>query len=104
MPPDDGRSSIGGQPTDQLDDAGRARLRAERIGIVLQSDNLISFLTAKENVELAMGFVPGWRSPWGSARRGGVFRFRDRRALAIAVRVGVLRSAPTLTSNPHPPV
>jgi ABC-type lipoprotein export system ATPase subunit len=48
LPPDDGRSSIGGQPTDQLDDAGRARLRAERIGIVLQSDNLISFLTSNQ--------------------------------------------------------
>jgi putative ABC transport system ATP-binding protein len=30
---------------------------------VLQSYNLISFLTARENVELAMGFVPGRRSP-----------------------------------------
>ncbi len=32
----------------------RARLRAERIGFVLQSGNLIPFLTAGENVELAM--------------------------------------------------
>jgi putative ABC transport system ATP-binding protein len=63
MLPDEGGIRIGAQPTDQLDDAGRARLRAERIGIVLQSDNLIPFLTAKENVELAMGFVPGRRSP-----------------------------------------
>jgi putative ABC transport system ATP-binding protein len=56
--PDTGRISIGGQQTDRLNEAGRARLRAERIGIVLQSDNLIPFLTAKENVELAMGFGP----------------------------------------------
>jgi putative ABC transport system ATP-binding protein len=54
--PDTGRISIGGQQTDRLTEAERARLRAERIGIVLQSDNLIPFLTAKENVELAIGF------------------------------------------------
>jgi putative ABC transport system ATP-binding protein len=58
MRPDSGHISIGGQQTDRLDEAGRARLRAERIGIVLQSDNLIPFLTAEENVELAMDFGP----------------------------------------------
>jgi putative ABC transport system ATP-binding protein len=62
MRPDAGRVHIGGQQTDQLDEAGRARLRAERIGVVLQSDNLIPFLTAVENVELAMGLAPGRRS------------------------------------------
>ena len=62
MRPDSGHISIGGQRTDRLDEAGRARLRAERIGIVMQSDNLIPFLTAEENVELAMGFVPRRRS------------------------------------------
>jgi putative ABC transport system ATP-binding protein len=60
--PDTGRIIIGGKQTDQLNEAERARLRAERIGIVLQSDNLIPFLTAKENVELAMGFLPRRRS------------------------------------------
>ena len=60
--PDSGRISVGGQQTDLLNEAGRARLRAERIGIVLQSDNLIPFLTAKENIELAMGFGPRHRS------------------------------------------
>lgn len=62
MRPDAGRISIAGQQTDRLGEAARARLRAERIGIVLQSDNLIPFLTAEENVELAMGFVPRRRS------------------------------------------
>jgi putative ABC transport system ATP-binding protein len=60
--PDTGRIIIGGKQTDQLNEAERARMRAERIGIVLQSDNLIPFLTAKENVELAMGFLPRRRS------------------------------------------
>jgi predicted ABC-type transport system involved in lysophospholipase L1 biosynthesis ATPase subunit len=62
MRPDTGHISIGGQQMDQLDDDDRASLRAERIGFVLQSDNLIPFLTAVENVELAMGFAAGRRS------------------------------------------
>jgi putative ABC transport system ATP-binding protein len=63
MRPDAGHVHIAGRQTDELDEAGRARLRAERIGVVLQSDNLVPFLTAVENVELAMGFAPGRRSP-----------------------------------------
>jgi putative ABC transport system ATP-binding protein len=51
--PDDGHVVFDGDPIDELDDAGRAQLRAERIGIVLQSGNLIPFLTAAENLELA---------------------------------------------------
>jgi putative ABC transport system ATP-binding protein len=49
-------------PTDNLDEAERAKLRAERIGDVLQSDNLVPFLTAVENVELAINFAPGRRT------------------------------------------
>jgi putative ABC transport system ATP-binding protein len=67
MRPDAGHIHIGGQQTDKLDEAGRASLRAERIGVVLQSDNLIPFLTAVENLELAMGFAPG-RRPLRRAR------------------------------------
>jgi putative ABC transport system ATP-binding protein len=62
MRPDSGRIYIGGQQMDKLNDDGRASLRAERIGFVLQSDNLIPFLTAVENVELAIGFASGQRS------------------------------------------
>jgi putative ABC transport system ATP-binding protein len=61
MRPDKGHVHIGGQQMDQLDDNDRANLRANRIGFVLQSDNLIPFLTAVENVELAMGFASGPR-------------------------------------------
>ena len=59
--PDDGHVVFDGDALDELDDAGRARLRARRIGIVLQSGNLIPFLTATENVELAarLGHVDG---------------------------------------------
>jgi putative ABC transport system ATP-binding protein len=57
--PDSGRVVIDGQDTTGMDDAARARLRAERIGVVLQSGNLVPFLTAKENVELAVGLAGG---------------------------------------------
>jgi putative ABC transport system ATP-binding protein len=62
MRPDSGHVYIGGLQMDQMDDDARASLRAERIGFVLQSDNLIPFLTAVENVELAFGFTPARRS------------------------------------------
>ena len=57
--PDGGRVIFDGDDLTALDDIGRARLRARRIGIVLQSGNLIPFLTAAENVELATGFAGG---------------------------------------------
>jgi putative ABC transport system ATP-binding protein len=62
MRPNAGHVYIAGQPMDQLNDDARASLRAERIGFVLQADNLIPFLTAVENVELAIGFGAGRRS------------------------------------------
>jgi putative ABC transport system ATP-binding protein len=52
--PDSGRVVFDGEDITQLDDAARARLRARRVGIVLQSGNLIPFLTARQNVELAL--------------------------------------------------
>jgi predicted ABC-type transport system involved in lysophospholipase L1 biosynthesis ATPase subunit len=45
-----------------LGDAGRAQLRASRIGVVLQRDNLIPFLSACENVELAITIAGGRRA------------------------------------------
>jgi len=54
MMPDAGRIVFDGEDMTGLDDTARARLRADRIGIVLQSGNLIPFLTARENVELAL--------------------------------------------------
>ena len=54
--PDSGTVEMGGDPLDKLDDAQRAERRARWIGIALQSDNLIPFLSARENVELAISF------------------------------------------------
>jgi putative ABC transport system ATP-binding protein len=54
MLPDSGRVFFDGDETTGIDDVARARLRASRVGVVLQSGNLIPFLTALQNVELAM--------------------------------------------------
>lgn len=54
MLPDSGRVKFDGEDVTSMDEAARAGLRARRIGVVLQSDNLIPFLTAAENVELAI--------------------------------------------------
>lgn len=59
--PDSGRVVFDDQEMSDLDDTERARLRARRIGVVLQSGNLIPFLTAVENVELAMALADGDR-------------------------------------------
>ncbi len=66
--PDEGSVEIDGVDVGGLDDRTRARLRANRIGIALQSDNLIPFLTAAENVELALAF--GVRRSRREAREG----------------------------------
>jgi putative ABC transport system ATP-binding protein len=62
MLPDAGAVRFGGEDITAMGEAARARLRAGRIGVVLQSDNLIPFLTATENVELAIGLAGGDRA------------------------------------------
>ena len=54
--PDSGSVEIDGRPLSGLGDDAMAALRARRIGIAMQSDNLISFLSALENVALARRF------------------------------------------------
>jgi putative ABC transport system ATP-binding protein len=61
MLPDSGRVVFDGRPITDLDEVARARLRARRIGVVLQRGNLIPFLTAVENVELAIRLGGGDR-------------------------------------------
>jgi predicted ABC-type transport system involved in lysophospholipase L1 biosynthesis ATPase subunit len=63
MRPQSGSVAFDGTDLAQLDDRARARLRASRIGVVLQSGNLIPFLTAEENVELAVKLAGGARRP-----------------------------------------
>lgn len=61
MRPEGGVIAIDGEAITDLDDTARARLRARRIGIVLQRDNLVGFLTAAENVALAIELAGGDR-------------------------------------------
>lgn len=57
--PDSGRVIFDGQDLTELDDTSRARLRSGRIGVVMQNGNLIPFLTAVENVSLAIELAGG---------------------------------------------
>ncbi|MDQ2942325.1 MAG: ABC transporter ATP-binding protein [Candidatus Dormibacteraeota bacterium] len=50
---DAGSVFIDGHDVSELSDSQRAHLRATKIGLVLQSGNLVPFLTAAENVALA---------------------------------------------------
>lgn len=65
--PDSGTVAVDGVSMGGLSESDRAHLRAERIGIALQADNLIPFLTARENVEIAIAF--GRRSRRRAARQ-----------------------------------
>jgi putative ABC transport system ATP-binding protein len=67
MRPDSGQVVFDGRDITQLDDTARAELRAGRIGVVMQSGNLIPFLTAMENVKLAIEFA-GRAAPQARAR------------------------------------
>jgi putative ABC transport system ATP-binding protein len=67
--PSAGQVVVEGTDISRLGESERARMRAERIGVVFQSGNLIPFLSAVENVELAMS-IAGKRG--GRARARGV--------------------------------
>ena len=75
MRPDSGRVSFDGQDLAQLSDTERAHLRGTRVGIVLQSGNLVPFLSAAENVALAARLAGADCSParvLGSLERVGL--------------------------------
>jgi putative ABC transport system ATP-binding protein len=48
--PTSGRVSIGGQEISSFSERQRARFRRDELGFIFQSDNLLPFLTAAENV------------------------------------------------------
>ena len=77
--PGGGTIAFDGQDLAAMDDSERAALRARRIGIVLQRGNLVPFLTAAENVELALRLADGR----GHGRR------RGRRARGLLAELGV---------------
>lgn len=55
--PTEGRVTIGDEVVSELSEEQRARLRRENIGFVFQSQNLQPFLTAVENVSLALALI-----------------------------------------------
>ncbi len=75
--PTSGKVWLAGSDLTTLDEDGRARLRAERIGFVFQSFHLLSHRTIEENVSLGEFYQ-------GKARRG-----RNDRARAVLSRVGL---------------
>ena len=54
LKPTDGKILIDGQDLAKMNEAKRVALRREKIGFTFQSNNLIPFLTALENVELML--------------------------------------------------
>jgi len=56
---DEGSLSLAGQRIDTLSEAGRDRVRANHLGYVFQTFNLLQGYTALENVELGMMFGKG---------------------------------------------
>ncbi|WP_082666323.1 ABC transporter ATP-binding protein [Aureimonas sp. AU4] len=55
--PDGGEVRIGGEPVGPLDEAGRTRLRRERIGFVFQAFHILPYLTLGQNVGLPLALV-----------------------------------------------
>jgi ABC-type lipoprotein export system ATPase subunit len=59
LAPDSGRIELDGRDLARLGEAGRDRLRAEKIGYIFQTFNLLQGHTVLENVELGMAFGRG---------------------------------------------
>jgi putative ABC transport system ATP-binding protein len=79
--PTSGRVLIAGQDLAELDDETLSDLRAEKIGFIFQTFNLIPVLSALENVEFPLLFRSG--------RRKGGRRESRRRALRALEEVGL---------------
>lgn len=65
--PTQGEVQLAGERLDQLDEDGRARVRAGRVGFVFQSFQLLPGLTALENVMLPLELA-GFAEPGNEAR------------------------------------
>ena len=67
LQPDAGSISVAGQELTKLSEAGRDRLRAQSIGYVFQTFNLLQGYTALENVLLGMMFGRGADTAYAKA-------------------------------------
>ncbi len=75
--PTSGQILIAGQDLSQLSESQRARFRRDKIGFTFQANNLVPYLTARENVELLLRLN-------GKHDRAG-----QRRADELLVRLGL---------------
>jgi ABC-type lipoprotein export system ATPase subunit len=67
--PSAGSVLMDGRDITRLDETARAGLRAAQVGVVFQRGNLVPFLTAQENVELAMRMNPNGGADGGRAEK-----------------------------------
>ena len=74
--PNGGQILLGGTDVTALDERERTQLRSQRIGVVMQRGGLLPFLSATENVELALTLA-------------GVRRRRSERARALLSELGL---------------
>jgi len=74
LAPDSGRVELGGRDLTRLGEAARDRVRAEAIGYIFQTFNLLQGHTVLENVEMGMAFGRGVDRPRAEAllRRVGL--------------------------------
>ena len=79
--PTEGSVHLDGADLDTLDEDGRAALRAERVGFVFQTFQLLPTLTAFENVLVPLELLPAGRRPDPAEA--------DRRARELLDRVGL---------------
>jgi putative ABC transport system ATP-binding protein len=61
LTPTSGAIRVSGQEISRLSDAERSRYRRDRVGYVFQTNNLIPFLTARENLLIMYEIGPGGR-------------------------------------------
>jgi putative ABC transport system ATP-binding protein len=67
LPCEEGEISVAGERLDLMNQRERDRFRANHIGYVFQSFNLIPYLSAVENIELARSFSDSRRATEGAA-------------------------------------
>ncbi|MCP5040775.1 MAG: ABC transporter ATP-binding protein [bacterium] len=79
--PTEGAVELVDQPLSGLDEDARAALRADKIGFVFQSFQLVATLTAHENVLVPLELLP--------AQRALDRRVREQRARSLLERVGL---------------
>lgn len=76
---DSGRVLFDGRDITAAGEAERAQRRAERVGVVMQRGNLVPFLTAQENVEMAIGLAGGRQARVRAEQRLGEVGLHGRR-------------------------